>query len=518
MSTLLEIEDKYDVALGFVLPPLDGIPGVAEAGEPFLDELDAEYFDTADLRLARSKITLRRRTGGADAGWHLKLPGDAGRQEIHRPLGRGRKVPTQLRDLVYGRTRGKRLIPVARLHTTRTTRELHDAEGAVLASVMDDVVRAEQLDVGGGTHDSGAPQSPLTWRELEVELGSGPPAVLRAVADRLREAGAAPSERPSKLATALGERLTEAPPFLPALEGQVTDKSPGGEVIRSYLAGQLEKMLSAEIRVRLDEDEGIHDMRVATRRLRSTMGSFERLLDAPRAADLEDRLKALAGELGVVRDAEVLLERLLGELDDVPDELVLGPVRARIADTLHEKIRRGREALLEVMTGREYAQLVDDLTGFLADGIQAGEPASRKAKNVLPALVARRYRKLSRRAARAAELHGREQAQALHDTRKAAKQVRYAAEAVASAFGAEAVEFAKQAEAVQEVLGEHQDGVVAAERLREFGIAADAAAGESAFTFGVLAGIEHARGQAARDAFEDTWKQVSRKRYRRWLS
>ena len=113
---------------------------------------------------------------------------------------------------------------------------------------------------------------------------------------------------------------------------------------------------------------------------------------------------------------------------------------------------------------------------------------------MLPKLVARRYRKLARRASHAQAATGNDRAGALHQTRKSAKQLRYAADAVEQAFGRPAADLAKQAKGIQEILGEHQDSVVAAERLKVLAIAANDAAGESAFTYGLLAGLEQESG------------------------
>ena len=507
---VIEVEDKYEVPDGFELPDLGGLAGVASMDEAGTAELEAIYYDTEDLRLARSRITMRRRTGGGDAGWHVKLPAEIGRREIQRPLGRGRAVPVEFRRLVLGRTRGAALIPVARLHTARTTRTLRDAEGTALADVMDDRVHGEELDTAGDIVKS------IDWRELEVELVEGGAVLLAEAGKQLQSAGAWPSERPSKVATVLGERLDRLAGAAGATSSSAGPATPAGEVVRAYLAVQLEKMLTAELQVRLDEGDGIHDMRVATRRLRSTLRSFEALTDAVRAVDLEDRLKTLAGELGVVRDAEVLLDRLLAEIDRQPVELVLGPVRDRLREALSARMLQGRETLLRVLDAAAYAKLVDDLHAFLADGVDLAGPGAAKARKVLPRMVSRRYRTMAQRAERATGSEGAQRALALHETRKAAKKVRYAAEAVADAFGAEATAFAAQAERVQEVLGEHQDSVVAAQQLRELAIAAHAR-GESSFTYGLLAGIEEARGAAARDTFDEVWSEVSRKRYRRWL-
>ena len=117
----METETKYEADASTVLPGLDTLPGVAGTRGPDIVQLEAEYYDTADFRLLRSGITLRRRKGGDDAGWHLKLPaGPASREEIRRPLGRaGRRAPAELTNLVRASTRGRPLEPVASITTLR---------------------------------------------------------------------------------------------------------------------------------------------------------------------------------------------------------------------------------------------------------------------------------------------------------------------------------------------------------------------------------------------------------------
>jgi inorganic triphosphatase YgiF len=138
----IETERKYDAEAGFTLPDLAGLDGVAAVTGPQTYRLRAIYFDTTDFRLAAAKITLRRRTGGTDAGWHLKLPaGVDSRREVHAPLGRGASsVPARLAELVAGRSGGQPLRPMARLATTRRLRRLAGRDGEVLAEVADDLV------------------------------------------------------------------------------------------------------------------------------------------------------------------------------------------------------------------------------------------------------------------------------------------------------------------------------------------------------------------------------------------
>src|SRR5437867_2828496 len=113
----LEIETKYDVDASVILPALHELPGVATVAQPVELDLEAVYFDTADLDLAAHKVTLRRRTGGEDDGWHVKFPVSSGeRLEIHHPLGRSAKVPIGVVRAVRVHVRGNELVPVVSLN------------------------------------------------------------------------------------------------------------------------------------------------------------------------------------------------------------------------------------------------------------------------------------------------------------------------------------------------------------------------------------------------------------------
>jgi len=205
MSEFLEIEQKFDVDAGFERPSFAGLAGVSEAA-PVLLHLSATYFDTADGRLAASKITLRRRTGGTDEGWHLKLPAGSGaRREVHAPLGTAeRQVPEVLAARVAEVTGGQPLAPIATLNTERTVVTLRGDDGRVVAEVADDLVTARRLAPGGELGTEGRPAgAELRWREIEVEVPTADPPLQRAAADVLLAAGARPAGHGSKLARVL---------------------------------------------------------------------------------------------------------------------------------------------------------------------------------------------------------------------------------------------------------------------------------------------------------------------------
>ena len=192
----LETEQKYDADADFVLPELGG----RRTAAPKRIYLSATYFDTDGLDLIKHQITLRRRVGGDDEGWHLKLPVRKDtRQEIHAPLDEGAagSVPARLAVQVEDITAGHPLRPIAILDTERTVVPVAGPAGDALAEVADDRVTAIRL----GEKDS----EPMTWREIEVEAKSPDSAdLLERVGKALREAGARPSASGSKLARVLG--------------------------------------------------------------------------------------------------------------------------------------------------------------------------------------------------------------------------------------------------------------------------------------------------------------------------
>lgn len=506
-SAHTEIEHKYDVPDHADLPPLDRLPGVDRL-DAATEDLEATYFDTKDLDLATAGITLRRRKGGADEGWHLKLPGDAHeRLELRLPLQRSVKTPPKpFREAVRVHTRGRTLKPVATVRTHRTEHRLLDGSGRVLATACDDRVSAHTPP----PEDTGLMTA---WREWEVELGEGPADLLEAADKHLREAGAAPATSRSKLQRVLGDRVRPAP--APTVRPRLGD--PAAALVHARLCEQLTEMKRQDPRVRQDLPEAVHDMRVAMRRLRSALATFRPLLDRTVTEPLREELRWVGHVLGDARDSEVIHQRLAEAVAREPVELLLGPVVARIDSDLGKAYREAHDRSVEAMRSDRYFALVDRLDALVAD-----PPWTPVAQDPAHQVLARRMRKDWKRvrtrlaAADEAPTAG-ERDERLHEVRKAAKRARYAAEALTPLYSGEAKRFAKAVKGIQSVLGDHQDSVVTQGVLRRLGVQAHLA-GENGFSFGRLHGIEQARADATRAEFADAWKAVSRRRMRRWFT
>ncbi|MEU6166614.1 CYTH and CHAD domain-containing protein [Streptomyces tanashiensis] len=492
-ETKREIERKYEATGDTPVPDLTRVPGVATVVDQGVMELDAVYYDTPDLRLAADGVTLRRRTGGSDAGWHVKFPVAAGvRDEIRAPL--SDTLPGELAGLLRSRVRDGEVVPAVRLRSARDVRHLLDADGTLLAELSVDAVHAERLP--------GGPEA--SWTEIEVELADDiDPDLLDAVEKRLGKAGIRPSAAPSKLARALTE--TGAEPRTPATSGK-----PGtaAAAVLAYAREQADAIVALDPAVRRDLPDAVHQLRVACRRLRSAFRTYRRVLDRDLTDPLGDELKWLAGELGVARDQEVLDARLRARVANLPPELTLGPVTTRLRHRDAALARNARHQALAALDSDRYLALLDALEALLADP-PLRKAARRDARAVLARAVRKDHHRLGGRIEHALTLDaGHERDLALHEARKAAKRARYAADAAGPALGKPAERLAKRLKAVQSLLGEHQDSVVARAALREFGIMAQGV-GESAFTWGLLYGREEAAADAAARELPRVWARAS---------
>ncbi|WP_285685392.1 CYTH and CHAD domain-containing protein [Actinoplanes sp. NBRC 103695] len=429
MQISTETERKYDVPADFVLPDL---PGAADGAT---HDLDATYFDTTDLRLARHQRTLRRRTGGDDAGWHLKTPGDGSSRTEHRMPLDGEDVPDDLLTEVRAIVRDTPVRPVARLRTHRLETPVRDAKGRIRALIAQDTVTAETDD---GTQ---------TWQEVEVELTErGDSKLLDEMERLLLAAGASPAEGPSKLARALAARLAATSPR----------KRPKIKPVLAYVREQRDAILEHDPGVRHGDAEAVHKMRVGTRRLRSTLKTFKRSFPPDAVEFLKAELKWLAGSLGEVRDGQVLEHKLLAAVRDAGDEFA--PVADQIRDHLEAKVTAGTAQLADDLNGERYFRLLDAIDELIA-GWDGGESKP-----------LRRVRKALDKADRLldeATLAGADEP--LHEARKSYKQARYAVEVFAPEAGKPGKQLVKRLTDLQDVLGTHQDSVVAQEILRSVG-------------------------------------------------
>ncbi|MGW7512896.1 CYTH and CHAD domain-containing protein [Streptomyces massasporeus] len=492
-ETKREIERKYESDESG-LPDLTGAGGVAAVVDKGVAHLDATYYDTGDERLAASSVTLRRRTGGSDAGWHLKFPiAPDVRDEIRAPL--SDTLPEELAALVRSRVRDSELLPVVRLRSARDVRHLLDADGRLLAEVSVDTVHAERLTGRGGE---------AQWTEVEVELADGgDPALLDKVEKRLRKAGVRPSASSSKLARALEETAPGKRRKSPHVRRPVT----AGDHVLAYVRTQRDAIVELDPAVRRDAEDSVHSMRVATRRMRSTFKSFGAILDRAVTDPVADELKWLAGELGLDRDREVLTERLTAAVDEVPAGLVRGPVTERVHSWAGAEHGGARGRLLGILDSRRYLALLDTLDALIADPPLL-EAAGKEPHKPIAKAVRKDFRKVSGLIGQAADLEpGTDRDVALHEARKKAKRTRYAAEAAEPVLGKPAKSMVKSMKALQNLLGEHQDSVMARKALRELSAVAHAA-GESAFTYGLLHEREEQRALRVEAELPGFWAGI----------
>ena len=230
-----------------------------------------------------------------------------------------------------------------------------------------------------------------------------------------------------------------------------------GEVVIAYVRDQVAAISRYDPRVRHDEPDAVHQMRVATRRARSALQAFGGVIDRHTTRPLCAELKWLAAELGQARDTEVLLARLTADLAAIRPALVVGPVQARITAHFNAELVQARQTALNALDGQRYLRLLDDLHALLAD-----PPLTPLAKRQAGKALAKPVRQGARRLQRALDaVPGAEDRDtAIHEARKATKRARYAAEAAVPALGGTASRQATQAKELQQLLGDHYDSVV----------------------------------------------------------
>lgn len=462
-------------------------------------ELDADYFDTAGLRLLRAGLTLRRRVGGDDAGWHLKLPSSADtRVELRLPPGASEdEPPAEFLKLVRVHVRDEPVRLVARLQTVRRRLTLTTPEGAAVAELAEDeVIGTVSAFAGGGAQ--------VRWREVEVELSPGAEtAALDDVEADLLEAGARPGATSVKLKRVLAAPLAEGQGGRREQAAATT----AGDVVLAGIADHTAALRRHDPLVRVDAPESVHSMRKTARRMRSTVKVYRRILDPEATAQVGYDLQWVGRALSGARDLEVLEEYLDDVLEQLPEDVVVGPVAKTLAAVFErgraESLRAGVDALDSdryLATHAELDELLENppLTDLAEEG----------AAERVRAELRREAKRLRRRMRRVTELEaGPEHDEAVHDLRKGAKRLRYATDVAVDVLGKPAQKLAKRLGDFQDVLGERQDAVTAQEFLAD--VAAGARErGEDTFTYGVMVGQERARALRLEAQIPGVWEKV----------
>lgn len=492
-----EIEFKFAVHPSFDLPEIQGRAGVKAIQELESLSLRSIYYDTVDLRLARNGVTLRHRRGEDGSQWTLKLPtGDkraAIRDEIDFPT--SEDIPPEAAELVTGFTRRASLQQVAVLETKRSRWKLIGNDKAQLALVVRDEVAVIENE-----------RIVTRFREIELEALEVGLRDLTAIGDALQQVGAVPSEPVPKAVRALGPRAT-APSDVPPLP-ELGPCVPALNAIKALLARSVTRLISNHPAARLGNEEGVHQMRVAVRRLRSDLRTFGPLVEPSWTDEVIPELKWLARLLGDVRDLDVLMQRFESQGRDLmPD---IQPLFEAVAQSLNES----RTVLYEGLRSDRYGDLLEKLVRS-AQNPPVTPEASRPSAIALTPHAEATWKKL-RRAVRDA---GKDPtADALHEIRIRAKRARYASEAVAPTLDArrqKAGEFGKAAATLQDVLGEHQDATVAQAKIQQ--IVGDEPPGSFALAGGRLVERQSRSAAEARSAWRKAWKQLDRKKLRSWL-
>ena len=489
------------------------------------------YYDTEDWRFHRAGYALRVRRDGkrVEATMKALVPAEDGvrrRREISEPLrSGGMKTLRSARGPVGERLRSlagaRDLLPLFEIRTRRRVFELRpegepasaDASSAEVVvgpagdirGREDDAVPAEEVAVdalGGIRRREAGPvagevaldqsevsangeSARLSRIEIEVGPGEGGDRVEGFVEGMRGSLGLRPA-RASKFGTGLavaGLEPTESPDLGPK---EVDASMSAGEVAFAVLRRHFSAVLAHEPGVRIGEDpEELHDMRVATRRLRATLKLYAKFLPK-RAERFERDLKWIASYLGDLRDLDVHLDHLAEEASRW-DEEALDQVSAAIEERRGEARRR----MMEALDSPRYERLVSGLSGMARRGRSPEETPP--ILEVAPDLVGRRYKRV-RKGTKG--LKAGSPPEDFHDLRKRGKRLRYAVEPLQGIYGKPAEKMVDLLKDVQDDLGGLQDIIVFAGLMRELAVSGDLPP-QTVFSMGSMAG-GYARDAARR--------------------
>ena len=504
MSTHREVERKVRVDDSFDISPVLEQLGDYRARSGPAFTMHADYYDTDELTLFRWRITLRRREGGLDQGWHLKLPvagGNTGdRDEVRLAL--SDHVPARLGDIVSPLIGEKPLKAQVVVETLRTPVSIVDATGHKLAEVVDDRVTVRLP----GEQD-------FHFREIEVEAAdAADPASISCmdyVVERFLASGGKLGTS-SKAASALGSRASgecDVPePRLPSSHVMAVD------VIRVAIASGVRALMLADVDVRRDAPDAAHAMRVAARRLRTFLHTYGDFFDAGWRARISDELAWVASELGAIRDTEVLLERLLdhaGALGEEDSARISEFLTARVG----QRLQSARASALAALRSDRHQYLIEDLIDA-ARNPSALPLAYADYSKSMPRLATSAWHEF-RNAVR--ELRIDSPSAEWHHARILAKRARYAMDALAPLEGKPVKRLAHALAVATGLLGVHQDAHVAQETLRSLASAPNTP-GNIGLLLGRLFEYESDEEILDRYRFMDAWPDIKKAAKRvEWL-
>jgi CHAD domain-containing protein len=477
IKAALEREIKLSADSTFRFPPSLGRPIPAR-------RLTTKYYDTRDYRLARAGIALRRRREGGRGLWQLKLPARGARMELETAGSPG-LPPSRFQELLMALVRKEPLKEIATLRTHREGVQVTTGNGDVAEVVVDLVSVLDGRRIV------------RRFREIEAELLKGEGDLLDDIEKALRKAGAGDHDGRPKVLRALDRA------GVPSLDAP-SKEAPLSRHLAYSLTRHVHTMLMHDPGTRLGKDtESVHQMRVATRRVRAILRAAGPLLASTWVRPLRDDLVWLGGLLGPVRDLDVQIASLRREAKmlDAHDRRPL----IRFVNRLQSEREGKQGALLAGLRSARYVEFIERLVEA------ANEPSVIENNVTLKDIAAREFKRLRKTVGR---LDATPTDSDLHRVRIKTKRARYAAELAESVVGHRATRFIRSAKALQDLLGKHQDAVVGEQRVRT--LFAEAKGQRAAFTAGrIVERLRHRRDDA-RAAFRPLWNKVNRRGKKAW--
>jgi CHAD domain-containing protein len=438
------------------------------------------FFDTVGGRLDRAGFALRRRVENGKGVWHLTVRSDGASALEVEALGGPAAPPTELQELLSAASAGFALSPVAKLRTRTYGRRLKQGSHTLAKVQVSSVAVLEGSRVSESFHE-------LTLEPLAAGCKE-----LRGIEKTLRKAGAEPSDGRRRF-PASGDQ-DESPAA-----------SPGLERLRSFFREQYARILAHDPGVRIGDDpEELHQLRVAARRSRSILRTARPLLEQAWADRLREELSWLGGELGPARDADVMLEHLRSEVAtlDPPDRRAVKP----LLDQLVQEREDARKRVLAAVRSERYFALLATFESATA------APPPGAADVSLTKVTRKEFDRLGKAMD---ELAAAPSDEALHRARIKGKRARYAAELVEDDLGRAGSRLITATKKFQDVAGEHQDAVVAEDRIRAL-LRSNSRSQRLALAAGIIVGRERERRARAAAALPDAWRRVEQAAAKVW--